>query len=299
MSLVTRAAMMGALTGYNAYQRNRSMVPRLRATYRSMTRKRSNMGALRRMQRMRPKRASRRNWKARARRQVGNPRNFSTAKTTESVNPGTTSIGPGQGDFLGPRALTTKTIASSPLIIIQGTSVNNINARQRDMCVVSGVKINASFKNETGVRLYVNWAVVHGKQGQNISAATTDFFRDYNQNRTFDASHNGKTGLTSSVAQINTDEFVVMARGKFMLTPVQTASAAIGAYNYGGQTKEKSLYVKLGRSFYFDDSADEPQDQIYFVVWAADPLQAVAVSTDGALGYKLRSITYWREPRGA
>lgn len=289
---------MGAMAGYNAYQK-RYAGRTLRGTARR-TGAMSKMAMVRRMQRRRGRRGrmSKRTWKAQARRKVGNAKNYSTAKTTESVNPGTTAIGPGQGDFTGVRAVSTKTISSSPLIIIDGTSTNEIDERQRDMCVVSGIKIDATFQNQLTSRIYVNWGVIHGKQGQTISAATTDFFRDYQSSRTFDAAHNGKTGLTSSVAQINTDEFVVLARGKFLLTPFGN-EAQNGLYNHNNNTKEKSVYLKLGRSFYFDDSATQPQDQVYFVVWPSIPEENTSAVTTQALAYKLRAICYWREPRTA
>ena len=266
-------------------------MPMMRRTYR-----RRPMMRRRRIYRRRFSKKVR--WQAKARRMVGNPKNYSTSKTTETVNPGT-ATGVSAGSFTGTDALDTKTINSIPLIQIAGTSVNSINARQRDMCVVSGVKIDATFRNNISARVYVNWAVVHGKQGQLISPATEDFFRDYQSERTFNADHIGKTGLTSSVAQINTDEFVVLKRGKFMLSPLNGPSGAQQTYNYGGVTKEKSIWLKLGRSFYFDDSSSQPQDQMYFVTWVANPEEVITVRSNDVLNIILRSVVYWREPRGA
>lgn len=241
-------------------------------------------------------------WQSRARRMVGNPRNYSTSKTTESINPGSTGSA-NQGRWVDLNALDTKTVRALPLIQISGTASNSINARQRDMCVISGVKIEATFRNNLFQRIYVNWAVIHGKQGQVISDSTADFFRDYQQERTFDAGgsgHLGKTGLTSAVAQINTDEFVVLKRGKFMLCPdFGGATRDDLGYNYGAFTKEKSIWCKLGRSFYFDDGVNQPQDQIFFVVWPAIPEEATATETADALDFICRAVVYWREPRSA
>lgn len=225
-------------------------------------------------------------WQVRARRQVGNPKNYSTSKTTESVLPGLVTT------------LATKTISPRQLILISGTSSNSISGRQRDMCVISGIKIDLTFKNLLTVRQYVNWAVIHPKQGQTVTQTQTDFFRDYTSERAFNADAvTVKTGLTYSVAQINTDEYVVMKRGKFMLTPFGN-EAQNGLYNYAGNTKEKSIYCKLGRSFYFDDGSASPQDQVWFVCWGANPDEGVT-TTPSALSYRLRSVVYWREPRGA
>lgn len=229
-------------------------------------------------------------WQARARRQVGMPRNFSTTKTTESVLPGSVTIAP------------TKFVSGRPLIIIGGTTSNNVNARQRYCCVVSGIKIDATFLNGSATaRTYINWAIVHGKQGQTISDTTPDFFRDYTSVRAFNANDTAtKTGLTYSVAQINTDEFIVLKRGKFMLTPQASGAATRfeSNYNYGSSTKEISHYLKLGRTFYFDDNEDTPQDQIYFVCWASNPNEGTGTTND-VLNYRMRAIVYWREPRQA
>lgn len=225
-------------------------------------------------------------WQAKARRMVGLPRNYSTTKTTESVLPSAVTVAP------------TKFVSGRPLIIIAGTTSNSVNARQRYICHVSGIKIDATFRNTLGPdRLYINWAVVHGKQGQVVSDSTPDFFRDYTNVRAFDANASAtKTGLTYSVAQINPDEFVVLKRGKFLLTPAGGAAAI--QYNYGASNKEISHYVKINRSFVFDDGEDTPQDQVYFVCWASNPNEGVGTTND-ALNYRLRSVIYWREPRQA
>lgn len=298
---VLSAAALGALVGAAMPTKGRKYA--LRGTSRKAGYSRLAMMRRRQRSRGRYRKLSRRQWQARARRQVGNPKNFSTAKTTECVNPGaptTGAVGLGEGNFTGANAVATKTIASVPLIVISGTSSSAIDGRSRDMCVISGIKIDATFESKSADRIYVNWAIVHGKQGQVISPATTDFFRSYQNERAFNAAHNGFTGLTSSVAQINTDEFVVLKRGKFMLTPGVVATAAAGHYyNYGASTKEKSMWLKLGRSFYFDSGSSQPQDQIYFVCWPAIPGQPASEVTTGILEFRLRSITYWREPRAA
>jgi len=226
-------------------------------------------------------------WQGRARRMVGNARNFSTSKTRESIVP---------SDVL---QIPTKFVSMRALIDIPGTSTSQINRRSRDMCVISGIKLELTFKNLLTVRGYVNWAVVHPKQGQVMSDTTPDFFRDYTDERAFNTNASAaKTGLTYSVAQINTDEFVVMKRGKFMLTPGDAAASFTANYNYGGSTKELSCWIKLGRSFYFDDGQQVPQDQIYFVTWFSNPDEGVGTTND-AIRYRLRSIIYFREPRTA
>lgn len=287
---IISAAALGALVG--AAMPSKGGTKSLRGT-----RKRAaatNIAALRRRQRYRRRggKLTKRQWQARARRMVGNKKGFSTAKTTETQLPSTAVS-------VKPRELSSKT-----LINISSTATNETNERQRYTCVISGIKIDATFQNlSSSLRLYVNWAIVHGKQGQTINANTPDFFRRYSDERAFDANdYTNITGLTSSVAQINTDEFVILKRGKFLLTPTGFSNPAgfTDKYNYGAATKEKSIWLKLGRQFYFDPGSSQPQDQIYFVCWPAYPEEdAGALSATNVLQYRLRAIAYWREPRGA
>lgn len=232
---------------------------------------------------------SKRSWQARARTKVGNPRNYSTSKTTETNFPS------------DPITVSTSEVSPRNLIDIGGTSSNQINARQRDTCIVNGIKIHVTFENLLQRRVYVNWAVIHAKQGQVINSVTPDFFRAYNNERSFNADASATvTQLSYSVAQINTDEFVVLKRGKFMLTPnsFSSPSGLTDKYNYGASTKELSCYLKLGRQFYFDDGSSVPQDQVTWVCWVNDPSEGAGSPTPGAMRYRFRSIAYWREPRG-
>lgn len=227
-------------------------------------------------------------WQAKARRMVGNPRNYSTSKTTESQLPGVLTT------------VATSTVSARGLIQISGTSINSINARQRDTCIINGIRMDLTFENLLNDRIYINWAVIHAKQGQNISSTTPDFFRSYGSERSFNADASATvTGLSYSVAQINTDEFLVLKRGKFMLTPAATLAGDVPprGYNYGAATKEIKCWMKVGRQFYFDDGSAEPQDQLTFVCWASNPSDGTG-TVASAFRYRLRAICYWREPRG-
>jgi len=248
-----------------------------------MRRRMMRRGRKRRTYRRRYSKKSR--WQAKARRMVGNPRNYSVSKTTESVTPGTSVNNPRNA------------VSATALISIGGTSNNSINDRQRDTCVVSGIMLHIAFKNDHTTRLWINWAVVHPKQGQAPGPSATDLFRDYTNQRAFDATSINKTGLTWSVAQINTDEYVVMKRGKFMLTPVQTATAATQSFNYGAPVKDVQCYIKVGRQFYFDDGESTPQDQIYLLVWCSDSNEQAGNALGTGISYRRRAVVYFREPR--
>ena len=275
------AAGLGALAGYNAARR-RTGKGYLRST-RTMRSRRAGYMASR--YRPRFKKSSKKAWQARARRQVAVPRNYSTAKTTESVNPTASTI------------LLNKLDVRSLITIEKGTEINQ---RTRDTCVISGIKLNLAFKNLEETRLFINWAVIHPKQGQVIDPNQPEFFRDYTDVRAWDANSGAKTGLSWSVAQINSDDYVILKRGKFMLVP-STGTSVNPAVSFNTKDSEKSIscWCKLGRSFTFtNDVVPVPNDPIYFVCWAADPNGAAGTNIGlNGFTYRLRSIVYFREPK--
>ena len=279
--VVLSAAALGALAGFAAGGKRRSKSG-LRGTMRGRSRKASYMAS---RYRPRSRRMSKRKWQAKARRQVAVPRNYSTSKTTESVNPTNSNI------------LLQKLDVRQLITIGKGT---NINQRLRDTCVISGIKLNLSFQNLEDERLFINWAVIHPKQGQVIDPNQPDFFRDYTDARAWDANSGAKTGLSWTVAQINADDYVVLKKGKFMLVP-STGTSVNPAVSFNSKDSEKSIqcWLKLGRSFTFtQDAVPVPNDPLYFVCWAAspngDPGTNVGVS---GFNYRLRSIVYFREPK--
>jgi len=232
-------------------------------------------------------------WQARARRQVGEPRNHSSSKTTESLVPGTLVT------------LASNTPSFQGLINIGATTNNAINDRQRYICNVSGVKLDLAFQNLAGTRGYVNWAIIHPKQGQKPGddIPFANFFRRYTTTRSVNpdstsgtGTQRNFTGLSYAVAQINTDDYIVLKRGKFILSPGLATTQQQGLYNYGAATKEKSIWCKIGRQFEFEPNKTEPGDQIYFVCWYANP-NAGTDPVPGQLEFRARCIIYFREPR--
>lgn len=281
---MSAAALAGLMAG-GMYGRTAKPMLRARRGRRSTFASRRKAMAYRpRMRRM-----TKRQWQARARRRVAQPKNYSTSKTNETVLPAQSTI-------------LLQRIDPRPLIAIsRGTEINQ---RLRDTVFISGIKLDLTFRNLEGDRIFINWAVIHPKQDQLIGTGQTDFFRDYNDSRTWDAGSAAKTGLSWSVAAINTDEYIVLKRGKFMLIPNSTVTAGLNqavAYNSKDVQKSISCYVKLGRNFTFQDTpTDAVNDQVYFVCWAANP-DGPAGNNIGENGfqYRLRSIVYFREPKTA
>lgn len=225
------------------------------------------------------------NWKSRARRRVALPRNFASSKTTETVLPNNRDSA---RQIINPQAL---------IFITTGSGIEN---RERDQVYISGIKLNATFANNTGERMWVNWAVIYPKRDRVISNQQADFFRDYTDERAWNANSAIKQGLTWANAEINPDEFVILNRGKFLLAPgIATPNGRI--YNKNDCRNDIERYIKLGRTFTFDGPIEAVDQQIYFVCWSALANEAAGfnVGSGTSMQWKLRAIVYFREPKTA
>jgi hypothetical protein len=218
-------------------------------------------------------------WQAKARRQVGLPKNYSTSKTTESQIPN--------------EITRLRHVIFSRALISVGIGTG-INQRLRDSIYVAGIKIDAHFNLTHTGPCFVNWAVVSARAnvaGNTINANTPDFFRDYTDERAWNADAANKTGISWANATINTDRFTVLKRGKFLLTPDGND------YKYGSGQKTMSCYVKLGRMFTFDDAIGGCEDQVHFVTWWADPNGGSFFNQFAGGTERLRAIMYYRDPK--
>lgn len=281
---VISAAALGALAGWAAAGK-RSGKPRLRksAAARSTLRRAGLMAARRTRGR---RNLSKKAWQAKARRQVGVPRNYATSKTEKTVFPGDGTL------------VLRNAMSATPLLngINKGTGINQ---RMRDTIVISGVKMDVAFQNLDKNRLMVNWAVVHPKQTQTITNAQKGFFRDYTDSRSWDANSATKTGLSWSMANINTDDYVILKRGKFLLTPGTVDATTPGTWNSKDSEKEMSHYLKLGRSFTYDTTSATPviDDPLYFVTWCSWPSSPAGNNMGEGMRYKLKAVVYFRDPK--
>lgn len=263
------AALGGA--GLGSLTRVRPKASRGRTTY--MTLKRRRYGGRKKM--------SKRRWQAKARRSVGVPRNYATSKTAVGFETNSEVV---------------KNQIIFPVSLIRIAKGTGIDQRLRDTVVVSGVRIQFAWRNIDASSKFINWAVVHPKDEASISASQVDFFRDYGNNRAWNANAVSKTGLEWSHAALNPDKLDILRRGKFM---IGGNTGTMSSSPLKDDIKEVDFYVKLGRSFMFDTEASgtEPYENIYFVYWQADPL----ASTGGNLGDGTvtsgKVITYFREPK--
>lgn len=226
---------------------------------------------------------TRRRWLAKQRREVGLPKNFSTAKTTESVLPNQVAI---NRNFVDIQAINR---------INKDTGNNDINTRQRDSVVISGIKLWLRFDNVSTQDLVVNWAIVSPKHSSFINNLTADFFRDYTASRAWDINSSAKTGLSWANAIINNDEFTVLRKGRFKLIPSEDPMAAEVAKS-GASYKSFRRWLPLQRTFTYSSGNDTADDTIYFVTWCAHERDAAGYNTGGGMLYRLKAVTYFREP---
>lgn len=283
---VIPAAALGALVG--------AMMPRggKSGYYRGTRSRRMARGRMQRRvalrTRGRSRRLTKRQWKARARKHVGLPKNYSSSKTSETVIPTQFSV---NQHFVNAQQL---------LAIGPGQA---INARERDQIYLGGISLKFWVQNiNANSPNIVNWAVVSARAniaGTAIDSTTPDLFRSYSDERAWNANDAGFTGLSWANAAINTDRYVVHARGKMTLTPnISTATTNPPAqFNYGANQKHRSVWVPIRRSITYDDGAGNVEDPIHFVIWCSYPGDNAKFNTGQGIVYRLRAVCYFREPK--
>lgn len=275
------AAALGALAARNRYTRR---APMLRGPRRTMTRYRSRYLATR--YRPRRRRLSKRRWQARARKYVGPPRNYANAKTDVS-KAAAVSV---------PKNC--QQLHITPCIAIQ--SGTDINQRMRNTVNLSGIRIQFACRNISNSPIFLNWAVICARNNgvSNLLQTQSEFFRDYNSTRAWNANDSSKFGLEWSNASINPDMFHVLRRGKFLLAGYPSSTSY--TYNVKDSHKEMDIYVKIGRQVNFQDDSDVtglPIEQVWFVYWGATPLSAAGYATSNQFSEITKVIQYYREPK--
>jgi len=213
----------------------------------------------------------------------GRGRGSSTAKRAIVEN-GSTSI-----------LLATRTLYTDPLISVNDTATNEIDKRQRDMVYVPGSKICYEFINNLATTgsldtLVVNFAIVKRRCGTTAPNAT-DFFRSSEATRSVDFG-TALSSLEFNCLPINTDEYIVLMRKKFMLLTKNV--------NNGSKfQKYINRWVKLAKQYRFKGTDDTPVCGTPYVVYWVSKMEdstGTGVEVD-QVQLTRRIVTYFREPK--
>jgi len=233
------------------------------------------------------------NWKAAARRQVGERVGTAVAKTKEILTQNT--------------LVPTRELVKKPLIDI--TTGQAINQRLREMINLRGIRFDINMTNLSTDQLIVNWAVVHpsaSNMGGNADGNTfpeADFFRGYAAGRSEQPGIQ-LNGLQWTNAAINTDLFAVLKRGQITLNPgrlevtPEQPNKVVYRPQKGNTVRVKTFYLKMNRQIRFDAEINfnRPLEQIFFVMWADAPMSTTSQAKENnAFVYTSRHIMYYRE----
>ena len=225
----------------------------------------------------------------RARRYIGHPVRYGTAKRTQIVT-------------VTSQSQNNRTLYSQDLTYIAHTSSNEVNKRQRDMINLRGFRINLQFKRDVSVLdrdLVLHMAIVHDKGRANAALtandpiAIGDFFRGNADNRAVDFS-SGLSGIEFNNLGINTDLYTVLKRKDYVLkSPTQNGRVGF----------RKKIYIKVNRQIRYDNEIAGLNEEVAtdgrcFLVWWYNAAWGENVSsTPQLVGEQDRMvITYWREP---
>lgn len=160
---------------------------------------------------------------------------------------------------------------SENLTAIPFSTVNAINARERNIVNVRGFKIQLIFLALRRDPVMINWAVLHPKELTSTSQfESADFFRAYGSTfrsenfvQTFGDTSGieGLTPIVHALSPINTDKWIVLKHKRFRLSPASqdnTGTNYTSAFNPDlgpSACKVINRYVRVGRQYRYDNSA--------------------------------------------
>lgn len=191
------------------------------------------------------------------------------------------------------QGLSTRTLYSHSLTEVPAqTTADEIDARNRDVVNLRGVKFCWEVRHSSNIPMYMNWAVVSPRAGNSIDS--TDFFRAYTGTRNQDFS----VSLSSNELHclpINTDKYIIFTHKRYRMAALDSITYQ---QNRGATYLVIQKYLKIKRQLRFDGIATTPEGRSLFVVYWFDqfmrdintaPVQNVFVNR--------RIIQYFREPR--
>lgn len=189
-------------------------------------------------------------------------------------------------------AIANKELFDEPLIRVEKNVAANetINKRNRDTINYKGTKICFVAKSLLKVPVFLNWAIVTPKAGNQILAS--DFLRDGSVERDM-AVDNQATFLDLRCAPINTDRYRVHTHQKHLILPDSDKDAAVQSEGRDFKIIEK--YVPLKRQVFFDGDAATPRTNVYMVYWCDFFNSTVGGLTSDTLDVSWRMIQFYQD----
>lgn len=186
-----------------------------------------------------------------------------------------------------------------PLIqnIVEGTGNS---ARFRDLINVRGFKLRMQFRNLSNSGMYLNIAVIHPKQGNDVSLV--DFFRDNGGDRALDFGI-ARTSLDFATRNINNDRYSILAHKRYRLGGnAPLAGQSIVPWPNTDATRLIQFYTPLKKQIRYDNDgvAEEefPIHQVFLVYWC-DNVNKVGGDpvVNDVLEHQYRYTTYFRNTK--
>lgn len=185
---------------------------------------------------------------------------------------------------------------------IDGSPVNSINGRQRDIIFYSGFKLCLEVRNNHGANpVYYNWAIVSPKGEKTADGFfdNTDFFRSSGQGDTRSLDFgNAFAGMEYNCLNINVDKFLVLYRGRQLLG---TTSSQSTSYANGFRSSYYKLekWFPIKRQLRFDTGGRIPVNgQLFLVQWCSKFMgDGGGANGSNMVDASWRLINYFHEPK--
>lgn len=135
-----------------------------------------------------------------------------------------------------------------------------LNAREKDVIDVRGLEVMYSLRNNTTVPLFVNMALIAGRDKVSIDA--NNFFRG---NGASDRATNfgaDRSPIENHMMAINSDDYIVLRHMRWTLAK---SSSGTGG-NSSSEIATGKTYIPINKHFRFD-SQSEPHQSMWLVWW--------------------------------
>lgn len=270
----------------------------------------------------------------RKRRKTGKPKRKSSARGTVVKSSARTSrrfhLGHKPGSSTAKRHTWSDTLVASDIntralytqsgiteIPLRTSFNDSMTHRNRDLCNVRGVRLSFSLANMVAHPIYFRMCLVQDRRerdGPNTVFESNDFFKE----NTFSVRDRDFTNIQNDFqtyiqTRLNPDRFTVLWDKTYFLrqpgnvgegvalTVAPEGTAWKHVYGLCGTMRE--VYVPINRQMRFNDN--NCQTPLRLLYWCSEFMQGHAPqpappegnSIIGAVKFKLRALTYFREPR--